>query len=285
MILQAQPIVHRPFVYELGRLEITGFGIAVVLGFVIAQIVAQRELARRGHDPEPMGDLVIAAIVGGLIGAKLYYALLIGEPRDFFSRAGFVFWGGLIGGIAVVVAVALYKRLSLMRIADVAGPAIAAAYAIGRTGCWAVGDDYGLPWSGPLAVSFPEGAPPSTAGNLRELFDIAIPLDMSPTTVLAVHPTQLYHVAMALLIFGILWRLRDHRHAEGWLFGVYAALAGVERFLIEFVRAKDDRFFGTFTLAQLIALAFVAVGITWMAMRWRANGRGIYAGAAPVEDV
>lgn len=276
----ADAIVHHPFAYSFGVLEFTGFGVAVLLAFVIAQIIAQHELARRGDDPEPIGDLVFAAVIGGLIGAKLYYALIIGEPSDFFSRAGFVFWGGLIGGIITVVATAMYKKLSLMRIADVAGISIAAAYAIGRTGCWAVGDDYGRPWDGFLAVAFPEGAPPSTALVMNREFGIPVPPGVAPDTVLSVHPTQLYEVTLALVMFAILWRLRDHRHAVGWLFGVYAVLAGIERFLIEFVRAKDDRiFFETLTIAQVIAIGFVLVGIAWMALRWNGEGRGIYSGS------
>jgi phosphatidylglycerol:prolipoprotein diacylglycerol transferase len=269
----SDPIIHHPFAYG----PFTGFGLAVLFAFVIGQIVAQHELVRRGHDPEPMGDLVFAAVIGGIVGSKLYYAWLIGDWGDFFSRGGFVFWGGLIGGMITVVATALWKKMSLMRVADVTGPAIAAAYAIGRTGCWAVGDDYGRPWDGPLAVAFPEGAPASTAFNLREQFGIELPASVPPSEVLSVHPTQLYEVTLALVMFGILWRLRDHKHAEGWLFGLYAVLAGVERFVIEFVRAKDDRwFFDTLTAAQVIAIAFVIVGVVWMGLRWKADGRGIY---------
>ena len=274
-------IVHQPFAYQLGPFAITGFGIAVLLAFVIAQIITQRELARRGHDPSPVSDLLFAAVIGGLLGAKLYYVTLSGEVDTLFSRGGFVFWGGLIGGIVAVVLVIKYKGLSIMRIADPAGIAIAAAYAVGRTGCWAVGDDYGRPWSSPLAVRFPEGAPPSTAANMRELFGIPVPPGTSPDAVLAVHPTQLYETALGFIMFLILWRLRDHKHAEGWLFGLYMVLAGIERFVIEFVRAKDDRVFGLLTVAQVIAIAFIAGGLIWMNARRRvtADAPGIYAAA------
>jgi phosphatidylglycerol:prolipoprotein diacylglycerol transferase len=85
--------------------------------------------------------------------------------------------------------------------------------------------------------------------------------------VLAVHPTQLYETAMGLVMFAILWRLRDHKHAAGWLFGAYCVLQGVERFLVEFLRAKDDRFLGPLTVAQVIALTFVACGAVWMGMK------------------
>jgi phosphatidylglycerol---prolipoprotein diacylglyceryl transferase len=273
-------IVHHPFAYRLGPLSFTGFGIAVLLAFAIAQIISQRELARRGHDPEPIADLVFAAVIGGLLGAKIYYVILVQDLSSLWSRGGFVFWGGLIGGIIAVFAVIHRKRLDAWRIADVAGIGIAAAYSIGRTGCWAVGDDYGRPWNSRFAVMFPEGAPPSTAGNLAA-FHSAIPANVSPSTVLSVYPTQLLEVALGFGMFLILWRLRKHTHAEGWLLGVYMVLAGLERFLVEFLRAKDDRFFGAFTMAQMFAILFIIAGVTIMRMRRDVRGvaRGIYASA------
>jgi phosphatidylglycerol:prolipoprotein diacylglycerol transferase len=273
--------VHHPLAYSIGPISFTGFGLAVLLAFVIAQIIAQSELERRGYDPTPIGDLVFAAVIGGLLGAKLYYVFLMGDITTLWSRGGFVFWGGLIGGIAAVMWVIKLKKLSIMRISDVAGISIAAAYAVGRTGCWAVGDDYGRPWNSPFAVQFPDGAPPSTAGNMHALFGIPVPAGVSPQTVLSVYPTQLMEVALGFVMFLILWRLRDHDHAEGWLFGVYMVLAGIERFAIEFLRAKDDRFFGVLTTAQLIAIAFVVGGFIWMSARKtvRAGAPGIYATA------
>ncbi|MDH4350281.1 MAG: prolipoprotein diacylglyceryl transferase, partial [Gemmatimonadota bacterium] len=81
-----------------------------------------------------------------------------------------------------------------------------------------------------------------------------------------VHPTQLYEVAALLFIFWLLWRLRRHEHAVGWLFGAYLVAIGVERFLVEFVRAKDDRFLGVFTLAQATSIVLLIVGLALM--RW-----------------
>lgn len=274
------PIVHHPFALDAGPLQFTGFGIAIFMCFVVAQQVAQRELARRGYDPAPVADMIFAAVVGGLLGAKLYYVVVLGHWDAMFERGGFVFWGGLIGGMIAVSAVVLKKRYGLLRVCDVSAPALAAAYAVGRTGCWAVGDDYGRPWDGVLAVAFPQGAPPSTAGIMARDFGVAVPAGVSPNTVLSVYPTQLMEVALGLVMFAILWRMRDHDHAEGWLFGVYCVLAGLERFVVEFFRAKDDRFLlGGMTYAQLISLVFIAGGVAWMMWRNRVGpGKpGIYA--------
>lgn len=260
---------HIPFAYDLGPLQLTGFGIAMLLAFVIGQMVASENLEARGFDSEIMGDVTVAAVIGGLLGAKLYYAMLVGDLGAIFSRAGFVFWGGLIGGIVASAGTILYKKQSFAQVSDAAAPGLAAAYSVGRSGCWAVGDDYGRPWDGPLSVAFPDGAPPSTVANLVQQFGVTGYENVPANTVVAVHPTQLYEVAMGLVMFFILWRLRDHKHAAGWLFGAYCVLAGLERFIVEFFRAKDDRFFGMFTMAQMIAIGFALGGVAWMAMRAR----------------
>ncbi len=263
------PTTHIPFAYDFGPLQITGFGLAMLLAFVIGQMAASEELDRRGWASEIMGDITVAAVIGGLLGAKVYYAILTGDPSAIFSRAGFVFWGGLIGGILGSVVVVIWKKDSFAKISDAAAPGLAAAYAVGRTGCWAVGDDYGRPWNSPFAVAFPDGAPPSTVANLTQQFGLKEYADLPMNQVLAVHPTQLYETAMGLLMFWIIWRLRDHKHAMGWLFGLYCVLQGVERFIVEFFRAKDDRFFGVLTMAQVIAIGFVVAGAVWMQMRAR----------------
>src|SRR5689334_684157 len=128
-----QPIIHHPFKFKVGPLEITGFGIAVLLAFLIAQLVAQRELERRGHDREAAAvpDLIMASVIGTLIGGKLYYICVVTHNlSDLWSRSGFVFWGGFMGAIALCWITVRRKRLSFVRFADVAGIAIAAGYAV-----------------------------------------------------------------------------------------------------------------------------------------------------------
>lgn len=265
------PITVYPFDYALGPLQLTGFGLAVAMAFMVAQHICVRALEERG-DPlnaAIIPDTVLAAIVGTLIGAKLYYVALTGDPSAIFSRGGFVFWGGFIGSVIACWIVIRYKKGDFVKIADVAGIAIAGGYAVGRTGCWAVGDDYGRPWSGPLAVRFPDGAPPSTAESMSRAFGVVFGPDVKPTDVIAVHPTQLYEVAMGLVMFFVLWRLRQHKHAAGWLFGAYCVLAGIERFIVEFFRAKDDRFVAGLTIAQVIAIAIAALGVVLMTTRRR----------------
>jgi len=278
MILASSPIVHHPFQFTIAGFTLTGFGLAVLLAFLISQVIAERELARRGHDIEAVGvsDVLFAALVGTMIGAKFYYVIVVSHNiRDLWSRGGFVFWGGFIGSVLLCAATIRFKKLSFVRFADVSGIAIAAGYSIGRTGCWAVGDDYGKPYSGFLAVAFPQGSPPSTVQEMVATFHITPPVGSNPGDVLSVVPTQLIEVLLGAVMFGILWRIRDHKHAEGWLFGAWAVLAGVERFIVEFFRAKDDRLGWTMGLsvAQIIAIAIVLVGVVVMRMR-RETGPG-----------
>ncbi len=267
------PIVHQPTIFQLGPLEITGFGLAVLAAFLISQVICQRELWRRGHDSEAAAipDLIMAALIGTLIGAKTYYVILTGDPSAFLSRGGFVFWGGFIGAVVLCFIVIRFKHLRFLRIADVAGIAIAAGYAVGRTGCWAVGDDYGRPWNGFLATQFPQGAPPSTAAVMSEQFGISFPAGTNPAEVVAVHPTQLYETAMGFGMFAILWAFRKHSHKEGWLFGLYCVLAGMERFVVELFRAKDDRFLAGLTMAQAIGVVIALAGAGLMASRRSEN--------------
>lgn len=266
------PILHHPTDFDLGPINVTGFGLAVLAAFAIAQIISQRELWRRGHnaEAEAFPDIVMAALIGTLIGAKTYYVVLSGDPGAFLSRGGFVFWGGFMGAVALCWATIRYKKFNFLRIADVAGIAIAGGYSVGRTGCWAVGDDYGRPWNGFLATQFPEGAPPSTVSVMSSQFGIQFPAGTNPMDVVAVHPTQLYETAMGFIMFAILWRFRAHTHKEGWLFGLYCLLAGIERFVVEFFRAKDDALTFGLTTAQLIALAIFSIGGAMLISRRRA---------------
>jgi phosphatidylglycerol:prolipoprotein diacylglycerol transferase len=274
MMLQ-DPIVAHTFDFKIWKLTITGFGLAVLGAFFIAQYVCERELARRGQMEEArtMGDVTFAALIGTLIGAKLYYVIVITQDiRDLLGRGGFVFWGGFIGSVICCFLVIRWRKLSFLRFADVAGIAIAAGYSVGRTGCWAVGDDYGKYWTGPLAVAFPEGAPPSTVAVMRTQFGQTFDATFTdPNAVVTVIPTQLVETALGFVMFLILWRLRDHRHLAGWLFGAYCVLAGIERFIVEFMRAKDDRFaiFDPFSTAQAIAVGVMLVGIAVMVARRR----------------
>ncbi len=249
-----------PLVFQLGPLTITGYGLMMMVAFLMAGWAIQMDLRRRGMNEDYAADVVFAAVIGGIVGAKVWYVLLTGEWDTLFRRGGFVWYGGFLGGVAGVLLNGWRKRVPPRWTMELTAAPLALGYALGRVGCFLVNDDYGIPSSLPWAMTFPEGLPPTTVANL-ELMHVPFPPNANPAEVVAVHPTQLYETALMMLAFWWLWRLREHRHGAGWLFGVYLVLAGAERFLIEFVRAKDDRLFGPISLAQVTSVLLVLVGL------------------------
>jgi phosphatidylglycerol---prolipoprotein diacylglyceryl transferase len=253
----------------LGGEPVTSFGVMMFLAFLTGGFVVRKELDRMGYPGDKAWDFVFMAVVGGIVGAKLYYVLLnydrlaIEGWSFVFSRGGMVWYGGFLAAAALVIFEARRSPIPVPRVADAAAPALAIAYAVGRIGCFLVGDDWGRPTDSWVGIRFPEGMPPTRVDIIEQQFGIAVDpaLIEKYGDIVPVHPTQLYEVAMSTLIFLVLWRLRGHRHGAGWLFMLWLALAGVERFVVEIFRAKDDRFFGVLTLAQMISLALVAVGL------------------------
>jgi phosphatidylglycerol:prolipoprotein diacylglycerol transferase len=257
-----------PLQWDLGPIEITGYGLMLMVAFLMGGWLIARQLREAKLKEDYAADMVAAAVIGGIIGAKLWYVALTGDPDALFSRGGLVWYGGFLGGALAVILNSWRLRVPIRWTMQLAAPALAAAYALGRVGCFLVNDDYGRPSDLPWAVKFPEGLPPSTAENLKNLFGIPIPAGVDPATVLAVHPTQIYEVVAMLLAFGVLWSLRKSGRPVGWLFGLYLVFAGVERFLVEILRAKDDRFLGPFTVAQLTSAIIVVIGLVIL-MLWR----------------
>ncbi|MFQ5678514.1 MAG: prolipoprotein diacylglyceryl transferase [Gemmatimonadota bacterium] len=266
----------------VGEFTLYSFGAMMALAFLAGYLVLRSEFRRREQNVELASDILLGALVGGIVGAKLYYLILhfdrtAADPLGMIlSRGGLVWYGGFVGGVVGSILALRRRRASVALAADVCAPALALAYGIGRIGCFLVGDDYGRTTGSWVGVSFPNGIPPSTAGNLRA-FGVDVPDAVPDAQVLAVHPTQLYETGLALLIFLFLWRIRKNRHGPGWLFGVWMMLAGAERLFVEIFRAKDDRFLGTFTLAQAISVGLILVG--FYILHRRAAGRGAEADA------
>lgn len=248
-----------PLVFRIGSFEVTGFGIMMMFAFLVAGWIGGLELKRYRLNENYAGDMVVAAVIGGIIGAKLWYVVLTRDMGALLSRGGLVWYGGFLGGVAAVLLNGWRLGVPARWTMQVTGPALAAAYAVGRIGCLVVGDDYGGPSSLPWAMKFPEGLPPSTVANLQR-FGVRVPEGLDPSTVLAVHPTQVYETLLMTLAFAFLWAIRRKPGGTGWLFGVYLMLAGTERFLVEVLRAKDDRFLGAFTVAQVTSILVVVAG-------------------------
>jgi phosphatidylglycerol:prolipoprotein diacylglycerol transferase len=261
-----------PELFRIGPLSVSPFGVLVALAFLAAYYQLRWGLQYLDiGDDEDASTLVFAGAIGGLLGAKIYYAILYGDLGLILDRSGFVWYGGFLLATVLLLWQIRRRKMPPGRTLDALSLSLALGYAIGRVGCFLVGDDYGVPTDGPLGVIFPYGLPPTTVRNLRDTFGAEVPPGVPDGTLLAVHPTQLYETSLALLIWGFgLWLIRRPA-LEGssgvvarWVIGLLAC----ERFAVEFLRAKDDRLLGLFTVAQLIS---VLVVLTMVVLAWRAR--------------
>lgn len=262
-----------PELFRIGDFVVTSFGLMMFLSFLAGAWATGRQLERYGLARELIWDMLAGIAIGGIIGAKLYYLALhwddlVANPLgELVSRGGLVWYGGLIGGVLAYYVQVRRRGLPVATMFDATAPALFLSIAIGRLGCFLVGDDYGLPTDGWYGVAFPEGAPPSTAGHLRSV-GADVPAGIADQTVLTVHPTQLYEIALVLPLFALLWQLGRSRMAPGRLFALFLGFYAVERFLIEFVRAKDDRLpFGLSTSQVMSILLVIAAIVLWVRQR------------------
>lgn len=270
-----------PTFLEIGGFTISTYGVIVATAALAGANVFGRGLEARGLDGELAWTLLGYVFVGAFVGAKLYFVALHGDPAALLARGGLVWYGGLLGGLAAGAWGARRHGLPLGRVADGAAPALALGHGIGHVGCFFSGDSYGLPSDLPWAVAFPRGAPPSTAGNLRQIFGVDVPAWIPDDRVLAVHPTMLYSAGALLVVFAVLWALRRTERPAGWLFGLYLLLSGVERFAVELLRAKDDRILWGLTTAQGIAATAILAGVTLLVLRGGIRRRESALGPSP----
>jgi phosphatidylglycerol:prolipoprotein diacylglycerol transferase len=231
-----------PTLFRIGSFEVTTFGAMLAIGALVGLWILRGEL-RRSRLPEAALDAAVAGVIGGMAGAKLLWVVEhFGEEPVLsllLSRGGMSWFGGFAGGILAGLAVMQRRHLPKLAVLAAATPALAIGHAIGRIGCFLVGDDYGRPTDLPWGVAFPQGLPPT-----------AVP----------VHPTQLYEAAALVPVAWLLFRWRRQGRPDPFVLGAYLVLAGTIRFLIEFVRV-NVRVLGIFTVAHLAALVAVAVGV------------------------
>src|SRR5271155_1958595 len=267
-----------PFIH-IGRFSIGTFGILLWLAAVSACWVLYRNFRRWNIDADAIGIVAIST-VAGVVGAKLWHVfetpqLLMQDPTGLLlDRAGFAWFGGLIAGILALLWQSRGAGLSRLGMLDLAAPAAAVGYGVGRLGCLISGDgDYGIPTSLPWGMSFPNGLVPTTQ---------------------RVHPTPIYELIAACVIAWMLWRMGHLQILRGplerflpdakapgrkvrvpisggqvtkmmrWLrpgsvFAAYLILTGVARFLVEFIRINPRSFLGM-SNAQAASVVSVITG-------------------------
>ena len=239
----------KPEIDILG-VSVKTFGLTFALGFLACGAVVARRLRELDEPIDWAYEIVFAALIGGVLGARGYYLLqnynqvknnLAGS---IFSGSGLVWYGGAIGGAIGVTLWMRWRGVLELRMFDMCATALALGYGIGRIGCQVSGDgDYGIRSSLPWAMGYPHGTLPTPPG-------------------VRVQPTPIYETVSMCLLAYVLWHLRD-RVRPGVIFALYLLLSGLERFLVEFIRRNAEVFAGL-TAPQLESVALIVIGSAWL---------------------
>lgn len=235
-----------PYLFQLGPLTIFPWGLTLSVAILLGTWTAIRLARQVGFEAEVILDLVIYLVIGGVVGARLFYVVFY-DPGHFLQQpweilalwnGGLVYYGGLIGGFLTGTWFVMSKKLPFWTLADVVAPSLALGYGIVRIGCFLNGCCYGKPTSSFIGVVFPY-------------------LDGAPTldTVLR-YPTQLFSSAFGFVLFGVLLLLWRKRKFEGQVFLAFLILYAVERTVVEYYR-ENLLIFGPVTISQLVSVLVV----------------------------
>jgi phosphatidylglycerol:prolipoprotein diacylglycerol transferase len=248
-----------PVLFEIGPVRVGSFGVMMALGFLVPTILLRKEFARTGLNLDLANGIAISAILGGLIGARIYYVferwdIFLSDPVSLlFANSGLVWYGGMLGGAAAVIADARRKQVPVVLVADLMAPLLALGQMLGRIGCLLSADgDYGPPTDVPWAMSFPRGLVPTDE---------------------RVHPTPLYDGLILSAVFGALWTSRKWRLPAGFRISLYLLLLGLGSLVTEVFRVTPKVFAGL-TAGQLISSTLIFSGAVGMSISHARAGTG-----------
>lgn len=268
-----QVLFHLPYF----QIPVYGFGTMLFVGFVVGELVAAWRAKKSGLDPEIIHDIAIWVLVGGLVGARLFYVCTYwnSEVKTFWDifrvwRGGLTLYGSFLGAMIGFFAVWRIRRFPLLPTLDALAPAMAIGYAFGRLGCFLNGCCHGdvchLPW----AVRFPAGSAPWW-DQLRQGV-----ITQDTTRTLPVHPTQIYSTINGFLIFLLLTAFYPVRKRDGQVAALLLITYPVTRFFIEILRDDDVAWLAGMTLSQLISIGVLVCGLSLWAYL-RTEPAGLYA--------
>lgn len=239
-----------PVLFQFGNLELRSYGAFVALSFFIGLWLSTREAQRKGIDPRVIQDFAVYALLGGIIGARLYF-ILFSDPAFYLKNPWEIFavWhggigviGSLFGGALVALWYCRKKEISFWKLGDTLAPGIALGQTIGQFACLFNGDSYGKPTDLPWAIMYTDP---------RSLAPLNIPL----------HPIELYEMAAYFLVFLIVWKTRKKYRADGFAFFTYLSAYGVARFSVEFFRGHPAIFAWGIPAAQVFSVALVLASL------------------------
>lgn len=248
-------------------MEIYGYGTALALAFLVAVVVGCWLGRKKGFSPDFIIDLAIVGCIGGLLGARLLYALLnlrqyLSYPLALLSvREGFSFVGGVAGGVLAGIIFVRRKKQPVWVLADIAAICIPLSYAIGRVGCLLRGCCYGVETG------------------------VAWALECGPGPVLR-HPTQIYSTFGGLVLFGILLAQRNHKRFQGFLFAQFILLYSALRFTVEIFREGEPFLWGLhLTQIFMMLSALISAAAIVFFERRRLKGATMSHGHHDHEDI
>jgi len=246
-----------PVLFTLGPLAVRWYGLSYVMGFIIGGLIV-RSLNKRweiGLTDEDLLDVVLACVVGLVVGARLGYVLFYGAGRYWADPlsilaiwdAGMSFHGGLIGILLAGWWVARRKGIAVLRLYDMGAVGAPIGLFLGRLANFINGELWGRTTSVPWGMVFP-----AAPGELPR------------------HPSQLYEALLeGLVLFAVLLVLSRRKRPDGFMIGVLLTLYGVFRIFVEFFREPDVQLgfiAGGFTMGQLLSLPMLVAGI-WLVVR------------------
>ena len=263
-----------PRLFQIGPFTVYGYGLMLALGFIGGSYLLVSEFKRRKLDPNIANNITLIGLVAGVAGSKILYLIenwstFILDPIGMmFNPGGLTYYGGFILAAFSIYIYGNKKRIKFFTIADAIAPGLILGYGIARIGCHLAGDgDYGFPTTLPWGTDYSKGTyPPSVAfqdfPEITSQFHGGIVPNNIPC-----HPTPVYEFILCALICWFLWSIRKKTTPTGKLFMIYLMLAGVERFVIEFLRPNPRIIFGL-SEAQLISSVLFMLGLFgWLRFR------------------
>ncbi len=250
-----------PILLELGPVRILTHDAFSVLALGVGLAIYYRELRRRGWLGGPIVWISLAAILGGILGARLItawehpevYASFGDRPlTEMIEHSGKSLLGALAGGYLAIV---LTKRAFgyTRSTGDAYVLAIPVATVIGRIGCF--------------LSELPLGTPTNLPWGIRVSPEAAAVFARCPGCDVAMHPSMLYEVAFNLVAIPVILRYGDRVPVRGDALKLYLLAAGVFRFLVEFVRGNEPQALGL-TGPQWVLIPLVGLLVAHFARQW-----------------
>ncbi len=240
-----------PVLFKIGPVTIYTYGVLVFIGVMVGYFVSLKEARRVGIEDKTFSDIIFWSIIFSFVGARILYILVefkafLKDPLHIgLGRSGFVFYGGLIGGILTFIFLSKKYNQNFLKLADVAAIGIPLGHSIGRLGCFFYGCCYGKPTEAFWGIRFPPDSPAGMLGT-------------------KVIPTQLISSFSLFAIFLILLGKRKKKRFEGEIFLTYLIIYGSFRFFIEFLRGDERGYIGMFSVSQFISLVVVAISLIFL---------------------